>query len=478
MKNAVYDIIKKQNGEKFARAIRDYDSGIMDVPNLPFVVKYAGREANGSLLRWLESLKKVKIHRVPVCSDPIELLSQAGYDAYVADTLEKQNAIEKYFAPGEKLCTFKDPNRFKNYFIINAVRRDVDSVARSPHPSREDEYGTSVISIQVLKAGGYISIKNRYNHTVECPDNTFKSNLDNIIEGLSDAVSKYFNVDFSTALASVPNNYVVVGNQICKYNLEHRGVYYGSNFYIKDGRVCELNKNIEWMLHPGLVFNVSTKRIHRKYSDTELDWLEDFLEEHIKNKSVQIPKNIYGGYDIVAGGKKILSFQDGMITWVGRHKKEWFQSGISYSKFSGDVLDFSGFDDFYLEDVDVSNVKNLILNPNAKRIYLHQVTGLHGMLDFSNVHGLVICESDISRAVIKLNQCANIIDLSYVTGFAGNHDLSNVRFLDCVGTDCSGATIKLNPHGVIRGFNPSHPAYNEFLAARAPQVQPNKGWSR
>ena len=51
---SVYDIIKKQNGEAFARAIRNFDSGIFEVNNLPEIVKYAGRNAL-PLLNYLES---------------------------------------------------------------------------------------------------------------------------------------------------------------------------------------------------------------------------------------------------------------------------------------------------------------------------------------------------------------------------------------------------------------------------------------
>jgi len=41
---SVYDIIKRQNGEAFAKAIRRFDSGIFDIPHLPQIVRYAGRD--------------------------------------------------------------------------------------------------------------------------------------------------------------------------------------------------------------------------------------------------------------------------------------------------------------------------------------------------------------------------------------------------------------------------------------------------
>ena len=72
--------------------------------------------------------------------------------------------------------------------------KDVDKIKRGKPPQRDDEYGTSVISIQVFKEGGFISIKNRYNHTVQNCDNTLNSNPDNIILGLSDAIKHHFHV--------------------------------------------------------------------------------------------------------------------------------------------------------------------------------------------------------------------------------------------------------------------------------------------
>ena len=223
----MYDIIKKQNGERFAKAIRNYDNGIFDIPNIDKIVKYAGRDAE-PIMQYLISLKNIKIVETGNPQNPFELLNKAGYDAYVADTLGKQNAIKQYFAPGEELCTFRDFNRYLNYYIINAVRKDVDKIKRSDfkNPQREDEYGTSVLSIQILKKGGFISIKNRYNHTVDNCDNTYNSNPDNIIAGLAEAFKHYFNVNFSTRTVLLPECYVLISGQICKYNSEINNIYF------------------------------------------------------------------------------------------------------------------------------------------------------------------------------------------------------------------------------------------------------------
>lgn len=62
----MYDIIKKQNGERFAKAVRNYDNGIFDVPNIDKIVKYAGRDAE-PIMQYVKMLIKLnavifKIH--------------------------------------------------------------------------------------------------------------------------------------------------------------------------------------------------------------------------------------------------------------------------------------------------------------------------------------------------------------------------------------------------------------------------------
>ena len=94
VEKTVFERIKKQNGEHFAKAIRAYDNGIFDMPGIVDIVKYAGREAE-PIMNYLVSLKDIKIEPQSVHKDPSTLLSEAGYDAYYADNLEKQNAPQK-----------------------------------------------------------------------------------------------------------------------------------------------------------------------------------------------------------------------------------------------------------------------------------------------------------------------------------------------------------------------------------------------
>lgn len=249
MIKSVFDIIKKQNGENFAKTIRNYDNGIFDIPDIVNIVKYSGRDAE-PLLEYLESLKKIEIKDFKnKIETPFELLNRAGYSVEYADTLQKQNNIKKYFKSYEELCTFKDDTRYIRYYILNAVRYDVDKIIREnfTKPRREDDYGISVISIQILKTGGFVSIKNRYNHIVKNPDNTFGSNPDNIIDGLSASIQHYFNVDFSSRKLSLPGNYVFMNNKIIQFHTEQNNIYYGKDFYVKDGVLKEIDKNSKVM---------------------------------------------------------------------------------------------------------------------------------------------------------------------------------------------------------------------------------------
>ena len=312
----MYDIIKRQNGEAFAKAILHYDASLFEMEDLPRIVKFAGRNA----LPILGTLKQIKegafSNDKKRLKSPYELLAEAGYDAYYADTLEKQNAIQKYFAPGEELCTFRDSNRFKNFYIIHAVKKNVDEIKRADFVGREerqDEYGTSVISIQVYKGGGFISIKNRYNHKVENPDNTFDSDPDKIIEGLSDAIKKEFGTDF----ISLPGNYLFANGMILNYYSEYGGVYSGEGFYFRDGKLHEVNKDKEFLVNDYFLFDMQKKEFSSLLSPTAFyDQLYDLYsrDEDADEFVYMFNQEIKGKKLIVSQNKKekrITLFADG-----------------------------------------------------------------------------------------------------------------------------------------------------------------------
>ena len=454
MAKSMYDIIKKQNGEHFAKAIRNYDNGIFDIPNIDKIVKYAGRDAE-PIMNYLVSLKQITIQEMAVHMDPIKLLDKAGYDAYVADTLEKQNAIQKYYAPGEEICTFRDPERFKRYYIINAVRKDVDKIKRGNPPQRDDEYGTSVISIQVLKTGGFISIKNRYNHTVQNCDSTFNSNPDNIIMGLSDAIRHHFGADFSSQRVDLGPGYTLVGNQICKYYREINNVYISEDFYVKDGQIYEIDKNTQIALGNGLIFDLKHESGMSRFRNVTGDNVFN-IDYLIKDRPVRILKNDDGSKALYAGDEHILSFKDGKICYI--NPKDLYDFSLPYATLKGD-LDFSKVvNSLFLKDSDLSGGTSLklpidtVVRFNDSEYYTNM--DLEGVifpaveLNFDKFKGaLVLKRADMSRVtklVLPNNGCA-IMDLSGTKMPACTLDLSSLTKVWLNGADLSLVTdLKLS----------------------------------
>ena len=166
--------------------------------------------------------KKEKLARIKRC----DIESISDLDCLIVTSEDEKNMIRPYYRSDEEICTLKDPTRHEIKYMINAVKRNVADIKRENFKKirREDEYGTSVISIQVSRNGGDISIKNRYNHTLnretgENPDNTFNSNPDLISEGLSSALRQELGVDFYTTIVEIPYRYVRFGR--CLFHYEH-----------------------------------------------------------------------------------------------------------------------------------------------------------------------------------------------------------------------------------------------------------------
>ena len=195
-------IIKKYYGEKMSHLCRELFPTILETPGkLSEIILNTfepSRLLYEDLMRFnlklhfqnlIYGLYGVEDTDEPVTKTPEELLDEAGYILYECHSEKDIQSFKKYYAPGEALCTFHG-GRLERCHVFFAVKKNVDQIKREDFkcPHRQDEYGTSVISIQFSRGStNTISIKNRYNHRVENPDATFSNNLDNIILGLSDS---------------------------------------------------------------------------------------------------------------------------------------------------------------------------------------------------------------------------------------------------------------------------------------------------
>lgn len=172
---------------------------------------------------------------------PAELLSEAGYNLYECKTEEEIQSFKKYYEKREELCTFKG-GRLDRCHVFFAVKKDVDNIKRKnfPHPLRQDEYGTSVISIQFTRDESHtLSIKNRYNHTVLNPDATFSNDLDNIKAGLTESFERVYgmiqrNKSHNSHNFEIPGYVLASDGKMYKYNYEIGNVYYCPNNIIID----------------------------------------------------------------------------------------------------------------------------------------------------------------------------------------------------------------------------------------------------
>lgn len=199
---------------------------------------------------WIYSfIQKKEKEEVELNKTPFELLSEAGYNLYECKTEEDIQEFRKYYKKEEELCTFRG-GRLSRCHVFFAVKKDVENIKRENFgkPDRQDRYGTSVISIQFTKGSlNDVSIKNRYNHTVDNPDSTFSNNLDNIIPGLSKSFEKYykFNLDkerdrTSDFLTRDLKYVKALDGKYYRYNIEDDARYFcENNIIIEDGKVID-----------------------------------------------------------------------------------------------------------------------------------------------------------------------------------------------------------------------------------------------
>ncbi len=310
----VFKQIKKQNGEAVAQAL--FEGVLLDIPNIKHILEFAGRDRKKveALFPVIREIYKEKIDsEYQTDKNPLELLSEKGYDAFVVTNEAEKNSIRKYYRPGEEICTFRDPVRHKNYYMIHAVKRGADKIKPSDNPERDDEYGTSVISIQIAKTGGFISIKNRYNHTVNNPDATFNNNPDNIIRGLTNSLKDYFNVDFNVSNSVLPDNFRMVNDQLVYFDHEINNTYFGSNYYFSGSTITKLKTSYERMLD---YFVLDERTGEVKDIAGTRDSACHILQEKFRNKKISIQQHPDNKHErrIYADGVYVLSVENGAIT--------------------------------------------------------------------------------------------------------------------------------------------------------------------
>ena len=292
MKLSDYEIIKKHYGELFAKFCRANFPTILETPgklsNILLSTFYPNHYLYQDLLdndyldsfkKYIYSLLKREIEEINTNKSVKELLSLAGYNFYECQTEYDIQQFKKYYAKDEVLCTFNG-NRLQSWYVFFAVKKDVDNIRREDfkNPERQDLYGTSVISIQFTrKKPNYLSIKNRYNHTVTNPDSTFSNNLDNIIPGLSAAFREYYKLDINYSFnkqLDIPDYIQDTNGKFYRYNIEMNNIYYcPNNIIIKNGKVIKYDTS-RYLLIDYFLIDLKEKRIEcliQRYYDSFIE---------------------------------------------------------------------------------------------------------------------------------------------------------------------------------------------------------------
>ena len=248
--------IKKKYGEKMMHYCRECFPTILNVPgklveilNTHFYcvkdslyndIKENHKESEFNDFVYSNAGLKNEYDIRDVSKTPKELLDDAGYDLFECKTVEEVNSFKKYFILGEQLCTFLDPaSRLENKYVFFAVKKNILDIKREDFliPDRQDEYGTSVISIQFTRdKNNHLSIKNRYNEVVNNPDSTFDNNLDNIIPGLTMSFYKAYGIReiYDENSEFQMENYISIDGEYYKYNYKLNDIYYCTNNVIVD----------------------------------------------------------------------------------------------------------------------------------------------------------------------------------------------------------------------------------------------------
>lgn len=275
--------IKKKYGEKMMHYCRECFPTILNVPgklveilNTHFYcvkdslyndIKENHKESEFNDFVYSNAGLKNEYDIRDVSKTPKELLDDAGYDLFECKTVEEVNSFKKYFILGEQLCTFLDPaSRLENKYVFFAVKKNILDIKREDFliPDRQDEYGTSVISIQFTRdKNNHLSIKNRYNEVVNNPDSTFDNNLDNIIPGLTMSFYKAYGIReiYDENSEFQMENYISIDGEYYKYNYKLNDIYYCTNNIIAlNGKVIKYDPE-KYIIMDYFIIDLVNKKI-------------------------------------------------------------------------------------------------------------------------------------------------------------------------------------------------------------------------
>lgn len=315
MENKDLAYIKKFYGEQFMHLCRSLFPTLLETEGLLSSIiasKFAPTHALCNALEYPEQREKFSAYIFHLSNTetkfnenvnnetPEQLMKNAGYILYPeCQTEDDIQSFKKYYVPREELCTF-DGGRLDSCRVWFAVKENVESINREDfdNPSIDDEYSTSVISIQFTRGTTFpiLSIKSRYNHMVRNPDCTLNNNLDNIIPGLTESFRQYkkipTNVSTSVNGTFALPNFVLANNGKYYKVVDSFGefAFCENNVIFDKCEAIEFNKN-KVLLVENYILDFEKKTVSTyKNEENEKDAFAEAIG-NIKKMQIQVVDN-------------------------------------------------------------------------------------------------------------------------------------------------------------------------------------------
>ena len=362
--NGDLKIIKKKYGEKMAHLCRNLFPSILETEGKLSGIMLKIFDENHDLYEdilnnelvvpfknYIYSLLDIKLESINTSKTACELLDMAGYTLFKCLTEQDIQKFKKYYYKSEKLCTFRG-GRLKTNYVFFAIKKDVDEIKRSDfkNPKRQDRYGTSVISIQFTKDSNHtLSIKNRYNHSVQNPDATFSNNLDNIIPGLTNAFERDYGLKqkhINKTTFEIPN-YICIEGKHYKYNYEISNTYYCPNNVVIENFMVKKYDKEKYILFDYFILDL----VNKDFVDS---YIKDSFFDTIKNiKKIKIENNKEGKNIIITTDLK----EDIIITLNKQNKI----IGYKNNNVTEIYINFLYYNDS-IKDLELNKVKKISSN--------------------------------------------------------------------------------------------------------------------
>lgn len=342
--NSDLKIIKKKYGEDMMKLVRKLFPTLLEEEGLvsriilnnfyPYHDLYTSIVSNGMEELFKEyiynQVKKDKAkEKTETMKTPKELFSLAGYELYECNSNREIEFFEKYYAKGEELCTFSDKERLSKCYVFFAVKKNIDEIKRENFisPKREDEYGTSILSIQFDRNSSHnLSIKNRYNSKVENPDATFSNNLENIQKGLTRSFEREYGLIEANNKVEfkLPNYFKACDGRYYKYNYEINNIYYCANNIIIDGYKIHNFDHERYIVLDYFILDLQNKKImlyDNTITDSFIDGFENIEKIDVLNtnagKKITLKADASDIIILLDKDNKIVEYENRNIKKVG-----------------------------------------------------------------------------------------------------------------------------------------------------------------